>query len=92
MEANERHGLSLPLRSAVYEWFERWLAGRADAERIVEFPITPRPPSELLVCADGQVNRTFRSRPLLPLALERIRFQEVDSTHRSERLTPSRSR
>ena len=70
VEADERHGLSLPLRSAIYEWFERWLAGRADSARFVEFPFTPRPPGELLVCAEGQVNRTFRSRPLLPLALD----------------------
>jgi dienelactone hydrolase len=74
VEANERHGLSLPLRSAVYEWFERWLAGRADLAQVAEFPLIPRPARELLVCAEGQVSRTFQSRPLLPLAL-----QEFDS-------------
>lgn len=80
VEADERHGLSLPLRSAVYEWFERWLAGRADVARAAEFPLIPRPARALQVCADGQVNRTFRSRPLLPLALE-----EFDSKKRPRR-------
>ena len=41
------------------------------------FPVTPRPARELLVCADGQVNLSLRSRPLLPLALE-----EFDQTKR----------
>jgi hypothetical protein len=35
--------------------------------------VKPRPAKELLVCAEGQVNRTFQSRPLLPLALEEFR-------------------
>ena len=75
MEANERHGLSLPLRigDLYTNGSNRWLAVRApdySASRIVEFPINPRPPSELLVCAEGQVKRTLRSRPLLPLALD----------------------
>ena len=64
------HGLSEPLRKAVYEWFGRWLAGRPEATPAAEFSVTPRPAKELLVCADGQVNRTFQSRPLLPLAWE----------------------
>ena len=72
IEAAERHGLTLPLRRAVYDWFERWLAGRHDATPVAEIPVTPRPAQELLVCEEGQVDVTFRSRPLLPLALERI--------------------
>jgi cephalosporin-C deacetylase-like acetyl esterase len=67
-EAAEKHALSLPLRLAVYEWFERWLAGRKLEGAIKEVPVTPRPDKDLLVCADGQVNSTFQSRPLLPLA------------------------
>jgi len=70
IEAPARHGLSPLIRQAVYDWFERWLGGRPDATPIAEFPVAPRPAQELRVCGDGQVNRTFRSRPLLPLALE----------------------
>jgi cephalosporin-C deacetylase-like acetyl esterase len=69
-EANERHGLTLPLRRAVYDWFERWLAGRPPKMPLEEIKVTPRPVKELLVCAQGQVNVTFKSRHLLPLALE----------------------
>ena len=68
VEAVEKHGLTLPLRKAVYGWFERWLGGRKGS--VEEIAVQPRPAKELLVCAGGQVNRTFRSRPLLPLALE----------------------
>ncbi len=68
-EAAAKHGLTLPLREAVYGWFERWLAGRQDAGRAEEVPVTPRPAEELRVCGNGQVNVTFRSLPLLPLAL-----------------------
>ena len=70
VEAAGRHGLSMLIRKGVYEWFERWLANHKGATPIAETPVTPRPASELLVCGDGQVNSTFRSRPLLPLALE----------------------
>src|SRR5213078_1817413 len=74
-EANERHGLTLPLRRAVYDWFERWLANRKPPGE--EIKVTPRPAKELLVCGkDGQVNLTFKSRPLLPLALEEFRRQK----------------
>jgi len=81
IEAPERHGLTLPIRTAVYDWFERWLAGRHDAAPATEFPVTPRPSRELLVCEEGQVGVTFRSRPLLPLALERF-----DRTKKPEKL------
>jgi cephalosporin-C deacetylase-like acetyl esterase len=70
VEAQARHGLSPPLRQGVYRWFDRWLAGRPDREPTPEFAVRPRTARDLLVCADGQVNRTFSSRPLLPLALE----------------------
>jgi dienelactone hydrolase len=69
-EAEARHGLSLPLRQAVYRWFDRWLAGRSASQAADEVAVTTRGPKDLLVCADGQVNRTYRSRPLLPLALD----------------------
>ncbi len=69
-EAAEVHGLSLPLRKAIYPFFERWLAGRKGDAEAEELAVTPRPTKDLLVCAKGQVNVTFHSRPLLPLALE----------------------
>ncbi len=69
-EAAERHGLTLPLRSAVYEWFDRWLAGRMDGAPLPEIAVRPRADNELLVCPDGQANLSLRSRPLLPLAWE----------------------
>jgi cephalosporin-C deacetylase-like acetyl esterase len=69
-EAAERHGLTLPLRTAVYHWFDRWLAGRGDAAPVVEAPVAQHSDRELLVCAEGQVNRSLRSRPMLPMAWE----------------------
>ena len=69
-EAPGGHGLSAPLRTAVYEWFDRWLAGRKDAAPTTEIAVKPRPDGELLVCPDGQVNPSMRSRPLLPMAWE----------------------
>jgi cephalosporin-C deacetylase-like acetyl esterase len=70
VEANARHGLTLPLRLAVYEWFDRWLAGRKAAGDAEEIAVKARPEKDLFVCAAGQVNGSLRSRPLLPLALE----------------------
>jgi dienelactone hydrolase len=79
VEAAEKHGLTLPLRKGVYDWFERWLASpqagppRKDGEEIKELPVETRSPKQLLVCAEGQVNLAFKSRPLLPMALEQFR-------------------
>jgi len=70
VEAAEKHGFSLPLRQAAYAWFDRWLGGRKGSPTPDEFPVPVRPAKDLLVSADGQVNRSLRSRPLLPLALE----------------------
>jgi cephalosporin-C deacetylase-like acetyl esterase len=70
VEAAEKHGLTLPLRQAVYGWFDRWLAGRKVEGEVKETPVQPRPVKDLLVCDDGQVNVTFKSRHLLTLALE----------------------
>lgn len=72
VEAAERHGLSLPLREGVYDWFDRHLLGRADEDPVKETAVQPRPARELLVCPDGQVNLSQRSRPLLPMALEQF--------------------
>jgi dienelactone hydrolase len=69
-EAPGRHGLSAPLRTAVYAWFDRWLLGREQAATASEVPVKPRPDAELLVCTDGQANVSIRSRPFLPLAWE----------------------
>lgn len=71
VEAPERHGLTLPLREGVYRWFERWLAGRNDGAT-QELPVRPHPPAELQVCAEGQVNVSFGSRPMLALAREQF--------------------
>ncbi len=71
-EAAEKHGLTLPLRKSVYKWFDRWLAGRQVDGEVEETKVQPRPTSELLVCPEGQVNLSFKSRPLLPLALEEL--------------------
>jgi cephalosporin-C deacetylase-like acetyl esterase len=71
-EADAPHGLSIKLREATYGWFDRWLLGRKEP-REEEIKVTPRPAKELLVCADGQVNITYKSRPLLPLTLEVFR-------------------
>lgn len=72
-EAPGSHGLTLPLREAVYGWFDHWLAGRSDPTRTAEFAVRSRSAAELQVCDEGQVNVTFRSKPLLPLALEEFR-------------------
>jgi hypothetical protein len=77
VEAAERHGLTAPLRQAVYAWFDRWLAGRRDGERADEIAVKPRTARELFVCADGQVNQALRSRPLLPLALEEFNRRKM---------------
>jgi len=71
-EANAGHGLTLTLREAAYAWFDRWLLELKEPRK-EEIQITPRTTKELLVCADGQVNVTYVSRPLLPLALEEFR-------------------
>jgi dienelactone hydrolase/pimeloyl-ACP methyl ester carboxylesterase len=77
-EAPEKHGLSRPLREAVYGWFGRWLGGGGPVDAR-ESAVKPRPAEELRVCAGGQAGVTFRSRPLLPLALEEFRGREKPS-------------
>jgi hypothetical protein len=72
-EADAGHGLSRTLRQAAYGWFDRWLAERKDAPRKEEIKVEVRKSKDLLVCADGQVNGTFHSKSLLPLALEEFR-------------------
>ncbi len=75
-EADAKHGLSLPLREAAYAWFDRWLGERKDQPHERETKVTPRTPKEVQACTDGQVNITFHSRPLLPLALGEFRKQK----------------
>jgi dienelactone hydrolase len=75
IEADAAHGLSITLREAAYDWFDRWLLERKETRKD-EIEITPRQTKDLLVCADGQVNVTYKSRPLLPLALELFRKQK----------------
>ena len=70
VEAPGKHGLALPLRQAVYDWFDRWLAARPAGKSVAEFPVNPRPAADLSVCASGQAGVTFGSRPLLTLAFE----------------------
>jgi dienelactone hydrolase len=70
VEAAEKHGLSLPLRKAIYAFFDRWLAGRKVETEASEMAVNPRPAKDLLVCKDEQVNVTFQSRHLLTLALD----------------------
>jgi cephalosporin-C deacetylase-like acetyl esterase len=76
-----RHGLSQPMREGFYAWFDRWLAGRNVEGKVQELPVTNRPNIELLVCKDGQVNRTFQSRHLLTIALGEI--DQKKPTHKS---------
>jgi dienelactone hydrolase/pimeloyl-ACP methyl ester carboxylesterase len=68
-EAPGGHGLSGPLRRAVYHWFDSYFAAKGE-DQGPEFAVKPRPDAELQVCADGQVNLAMRSRPLLPMAWE----------------------
>jgi dienelactone hydrolase len=71
-EADEKHGLTLPLRKAAYGWLERWLAGKQEPATD-EIAVTPRPAKDLHVSAGGQVNVAFESHHLLPLALDEFR-------------------
>lgn len=71
-EADAGHGMSISLRQAAYAWFDQWLAARKEP-RETEIKVSPRPAKDLAVCADGQVNVTFRSRPLLPMAVDEFR-------------------
>src|SRR5262249_9806365 len=69
-EAPHPHGLTQPLREAVYGWFGRWLKGVEDPAAARELVVKPRTSTDLLVCGASQASITLRSRPLLPLALE----------------------
>ena len=84
VEAPFRHGLSLPIREAVYAWFNHWLAGGEPGAVSPEIPFEPRPGSDLLVCADGQANLALGSRHLLPLAFEE--FSSLPKTDPAKQL------
>lgn len=71
VEADERHGLTKPLREAAYAFLDRRLAGREPRSK--ELDVAPRPARELWSSPDGQVAVSFHSRPLLPLAVEEFR-------------------
>jgi dienelactone hydrolase len=73
VEAAEKHGLTLPLRRAAYAWLDRWLGRGGDKPHDREIAVSVRSAKDLLVCPQGQVNVSFQSRPLLPLALEEFR-------------------
>jgi dienelactone hydrolase len=77
VEALEKHGLTPPLREAVYRWFDHWLAGKKTSSA-EEIKVTPRSAKELLVCKSGQVNIDFKSKHLLPLALEEFTSRPAD--------------
>lgn len=68
VEADDKHGLTLPLREATYAWFDRWLFEH-NPPRAKEIEVKPRTPAELLVCKEGQVNISYKSRPMLPMVL-----------------------
>ncbi|HEV3261662.1 MAG TPA: acetylxylan esterase [Gemmataceae bacterium] len=68
-----KHGLSLPLRQATYLAFDQWFYGHEKRPFAEEIDVKPRPPRELRVCARGQVQLQFKSRPLLPMALEEFK-------------------
>jgi cephalosporin-C deacetylase-like acetyl esterase len=70
VEAAEKHGLSLPLRKAIYAFFDRWLAKQKPGAEASEVAVKPRSFKDLLVCKEGQVNVSFQSRHLLTLALD----------------------
>ena len=59
----------MPLRKAIYAFFDHWLVGRKVEAEASEIVVKPRLAKDLLVCNDGQVNVTFQSRHLLALAL-----------------------
>ena len=82
VEAAEKHGLSLPLRKAIYAFFDRWLAGHKVEADPTEVMVTPRPATDLLVCQDGQVNVTLRSRHLLAVALDEFDVRQKPSRER----------
>ncbi|MDX1948670.1 MAG: acetylxylan esterase [Pirellulaceae bacterium] len=73
VEAPEKHGLSLPLRTGIYGWFDRWLKSDDSAKMPPdEIKVLPRPARQLLVSANGQVNGDLNSRHLFEVALKRF--------------------
>jgi dienelactone hydrolase len=76
VEADAKHGLSLPIRRAAYAFLDRWLAGRMES-RDDEVAVTPRPAADLRACEGGQVNLAFNSRHLLAVARDEFRRQTL---------------
>ena len=69
VEADTKHKFGPLPRERAYQFLDRFLAGRKDVAKVPEVPVVPRPEIELRACRDGQVNQTFRSRPLLSMML-----------------------
>ena len=74
--ADEKHGLTLPLRKAVYAFFERWLNGRDVGTEMDEIAVEPRATKDLLVCPEGQANLGLKSRHLLGYIREEYSFRK----------------
>ena len=52
-----------------------------ERDPVAEFPVKPRPAEQLLVSSEGQVNRKYFSRPMLPMALEEFaRKKKLEKT------------
>ena len=81
-EAAEKHGLSLPLRKAIYAFFDRWLVGHEVKVEANEIKVQPRPAMDLRVCQDGQVNVTLQSRHLFTVALEEFEIRQKPPRNR----------
>jgi cephalosporin-C deacetylase-like acetyl esterase len=63
------HGLTYYLRTRIYNWFTRFLQGRADSE-IPEPPVRPEPDGNLWVGTSGNTIRDFGSKTPALLARE----------------------
>lgn len=85
-EAAEKHGLSRPLRKSIYSFFERWLAERKVNIEIAEIEVKPRSTAELLVCPDGQVNESLKSRHLFEIAQEDFPLRQQTDHDRADLL------
>jgi dienelactone hydrolase len=61
------HGMTYFLRTRIYNWFERWLHGRADSE-VAEPPVKPERDEILWAGPSGNTVRDFGSRTAVMLA------------------------
>lgn len=71
VEANEKHGFTKPLRTAMVRWMRRWLLGVDDAITEPDFPVLP---DEAMWCTPkGQVLLLAGERSVTDLNIERGR-------------------